>query len=165
LPAGANGKVPLTLLPVEEGEQAIVIDARADLGIVSKSERKMTVEGFAELSFAISSEGGPIEVGSETVYEILVKNGGSKPDKNVRVQLQLPEGLRLVSADSKADTDGRGLVVFEPKQELAPGSEQLYRIRLQGVAPGTQVVRAVVVSDHATVPISKEESTHVYADQ
>lgn len=165
LPAGANGKVPLTLLPVEEGEQAIVIDARADLGVVAKSERKMTVEGFAQLNFAIRSEGGPIEVGSETVYEITVKNAGSKPDSNVRVQLQLPEGLKLISADSKAGTNGRGLVVFEPLAQLAPGSEQVYRIRLQGAAQGTQVVRAVVVSDQSTVPVNKEGSTLVYADQ
>jgi uncharacterized repeat protein (TIGR01451 family) len=165
LPAGGNGKVPLTLLPVEEGEQAIVIDARADLGVVTKSERTITVEGFAELSFAISSQSGPIELGSETVFEIRVKNGGSKADSNVRVQIQLPQGLELISADSEAGTDGQGLVAFQPKAQLAPGGEHVYRIRLRGVAPGTHIVRAVMVSDLGSVPVTKEERTVVYSDQ
>jgi uncharacterized repeat protein (TIGR01451 family) len=165
LPAGGTGTVPLTLLPVEEGEQAIVIDARADLGVVAKSERKMTVEGFASLSFAITNPGGPIEMGSETDYEVLVTNNGSKADSNVRVQLQLPAGLELVSADSEAGTDGRGMVAFQPKSQLPPGEQLKYRLRLRGVAPGTHLVRAVVVSDQSSVPVTKEESTLVYADQ
>ncbi len=164
LPAGGSGSVPLTLLPVEAGEQAIVIDARADLGVVAKSERKLMVEGFAELTFAITNPGGPIELGSETNYEIHVTNSGSKPDRNVRVQLQLPAGLELVSADSEAGTDGRGLVAFQPKAELAPAEEIKFGLRLRGVAPGTHIVKAVVVSEHSTVPVTKEESTVVYAD-
>jgi uncharacterized repeat protein (TIGR01451 family) len=165
LPAGASGSVPLTLLPVETGEQAIQIEARADLGVIAKSERTMNVEGFAELTFAISNAGGPIEVGAETNYEIHVTNSGSKPDSNVRVQLQLPQGLELVSTNGDAGTDGRGLVAFQPKAQLAPGEELKYSLRVRGVSPGVHVVRAIVVSDQSTVPVTKEDSTRVYADQ
>ncbi len=165
LPAGAKGSVPLTLLPVEAGEQAIKIEARADLGVTAKSERTMSVEGFAELSFAISNAGGPIEVGAETTYEIVVNNSGSKADSNVSVQLQLPQGLELVSTDGQAGTDGRGLVAFQPKAQLAPGEELKYSLRVRGVSPGTHIVRAIVVSEQSTVPVTKEDSTRVYADQ
>ncbi len=165
LPAGASGSVPLTLLPVQAGEQAIKIDARADLGVTASSERTMSVEGFAELSFAISNAGGPIEVGAETNYEIRVTNSGSKPDSNVRVQVQLPQGLELVSSEGEAGTDGRGLVAFQPRTQLAPGEEIKYGLRVRGVSPGTHIVRAIVVSDQSTVPVTKEDSTRVYADQ
>jgi uncharacterized repeat protein (TIGR01451 family) len=165
LPAGAKGTVPLTLLPVETGEQLIKTEARADLGVVATNERKMTVDGFAELSFAISNAGGPIEVGAETSYEIVVTNSGSKPDSNVRVQLQLPPGLELISSSGDAQTDGRGTVIFPPRPQLAPREELKYGLRVRGTAPGTHIVRAVVVSDHGTVPVTKEESTRVYADQ
>ncbi len=165
LSAGATGKVALTLLPVQEGEQAIMLDARADLGVVAKGERQLSVEGFSELSFSITNPGGPIELGSETNYEIKVNNSGSKADSNVRVQVLLPPGLELISSDGDAGTDGRGLIAFQPKSTLSPGSEQAYRIRVRGVAPGTHIVKAVVVSDLATTPVTKEESTVVYADQ
>ena len=165
LPAGASGTVPLTLLPVQAGEQAIKIDARADLGVSVSSERTMSVEGFAELSFAISNAGGPIEVGAETNYEIRVTNSGSKPDSNVRVQVQLPPGLELVSSEGEAGTDGRGLVAFQPRAQLAPGDELKYGLRVRGISPGTHIVRAIVVSDQSTVPVTKEDTTRVYADQ
>jgi uncharacterized repeat protein (TIGR01451 family) len=165
LPAGAKGSVPLTLLPVEAGEQLIKTEARADLGVVATNERKMTVDGFAELSFAISNAGGPIEIGAETNYEVVVTNSGSKPDTNVRVQLQLPPGLELVSASGDAKSDGRGTVVFPPRTQLAPREELKYAFRVRGTSPGSHIVRAVVVSDHSTVPVTKEESTRVYEDQ
>ncbi len=165
LPAGGSGSVPLTLLPVEAGERALIVDARADLGAMTKTERAVTVEGFSELSFQIINPGGPIELGAETSYEITVNNSGSKPDNNVRVQLQLPAGLELITTDGDAGTDGRGLVAFQPHAQLMPGGEFKYRVRVRGVAPGTHLVKAIVVSDHATKPVTKEESTLVYADE
>jgi uncharacterized membrane protein len=165
LPAGQSGTVPLTLLPVEEGEQVILIDARADLGVTAKGEQKTVVEGFAALSFEISNAGGPIELGAETNYQVRVTNSGSKADSNIRVQLQLPQGLELISADSEAGTDGRGLIAFQPRPNLAPGEELKFSVRLRGTAAGTHLVKAVIVSDQSKVPVTKEASTLVYSDQ
>ena len=165
LPAGASGVVPLTLLPVETGEQVIKINANADLTALAQTERKMTVEGFADLSFSITNPKGPIEVGAETTYDILVQNSGSKPDTNIRVQMQLPAGLELLSVDGDAGTDGNGLVAFQPKAQLAPGQKFNYRVRARGTTAGTHIVKAVVVSDQSTVPVTKEDTTRVYADQ
>ncbi|TWU46210.1 Large cysteine-rich periplasmic protein OmcB precursor [Rubripirellula tenax] len=165
LPPGGRGSVPLTLLAVESGDRIITVDARADLGIAAKNERTIRVEGLAELSFQIINPGGPIELGAESSYEITINNSGSKPDTNVRLELYLPPGLELIAADGDAGTDGRGLVAFQPRAQLAPGAEMKYRVRVRGVAAGTHLVKAVVVSDQATKPVSKEESTLVYADQ
>ena len=168
LPAGINAKVPLTLLPVEEGNRALTIDARADLGVVARAERMVLVEGLAELSFQITNPGGPIELGAESTYEIVVVNEGSKADSNVQVQAQLPQGIELISAEgsgNQAQSDGRGLVAFMPLNQLAPGDQALYRIRARGIAPGSHLIRAVVISDASPTAVTKEESTLVYADQ
>ncbi len=165
LPAGDQGKVPLTLLPVREGERTIRLEARADLGVVAKSEQTVTVDSLAELTFQITDSADPIEVGGETMYEIRLTNSGSRNDSNVRVQLQLPQGVELLSSDADADTDGRGLVAFAPRNELAAGTDVVYRVKARGVAPGTHLIKAVVLSDQSTVPVTKEESTMVYADR
>ena len=165
LPAGAQGMVPLTLLPVEIGEQAIRIEADGDLGIRFQGQRTMSVEGFAELTFAVSNSGGPIEVGAETEYEVTVTNTGSMPDKNVQIQLQLPAGLELLSASSDAGTDGQGLVAFQPITQLQPNQTVKQTIRVRGLSAGVHLVRAVVVSEQSAVPVTKEESIRVYADQ
>ena len=165
LPAGAQGIVPLTLLPVEIGEQAIRIEADGDLGVAVQSQRAMTVEGFAELSFAVSNPGGPIEIGAETEYEVIVTNTGSMADANVRIQLQLPVGLELVSTSGDAGTDGQGLIAFQPIASLQPNQIVKQTIRVRGLNAGVHLVKAVVVSDQSAVPVTKEESTRVYADQ
>ena len=164
LPPGSNGVVPLTLLPVETGEQVIKISASADLSSVAQTERKMTVEGFADLDFSITNPKGPIEIGADTTYDIVVHNSGSKPDTNIRVQVQLPAGLELLSVDGDAGTDGNGLVAFQPKTQLAPGQEFKYRVRVRGTTAGTHIAKAVVVSDQSSVPVTKEDTTRVYAD-
>ena len=165
LPVGAQGSVPLTLLPVETGQQAIRIEANADLGVVVQAERTMSVEGFAELTFGIRNPGGPIEIGAETEYEVFVTNSGSMSDRDVRIELQLPQDLELVSTSGDAGTDGSGLVAFQPITELRPGETLKQSVRVRGLQAGVHVVRAVVVSEHGSVPVTKEESTRVYADR
>lgn len=165
LPAGSQGVVPLTLLPVETGQQAIRIEAEGDLGVTVQSQRAMTVEGFAELNFGISNSGGPIEIGAETEYEVVVTNTGSMLDQNVRIQLQLPPGLELISTSGDAGTNGQGLVVFQPILELQPNQMVKHTIRVRGLEAGVHVVQAVVASQQSTVAVKKEESTRVYADR
>ncbi len=165
LPRDAGDSVPLTLLPVETGEQAIRLEANADLGARDQHEQTVAVDSLAELKFQIADAADPIELGSETTYEIHVANSGSRNDNNVRVELELPAGLELLSSDVDAEQDDRGGVFFEPRPELAAGGELTYRVKVRGVEPGRHVTKATIVSDQSDVPVTKEESTMVYADR
>ncbi|QEG42187.1 DUF11 domain-containing protein [Roseimaritima ulvae] len=165
LPTGANGTVPLTLLPVEEGEQAVRLEVTGDLGVREKNEKLVLIDTLAELSFSVADDQDPVETGSETTYEIRVTNSGSRGDTNVQLKVQLPPQLELVSADRNAGTDGRGLVAFEPLPRLTSQHEEVYRLRVRGNTPGTHKIQAILTSDQSTVPVTKEESTTVYSDQ
>jgi uncharacterized repeat protein (TIGR01451 family) len=165
LPAGAAGSVPLTLLPVEQGSRILKIDARSDLNSVASNEHEVMVEAFAQLDFQLTNPGGPIEVGTETSYEVSVVNSGSANDGNIQVQLMLPAGLELVSSESDSQSDGRGGVVFAPRTQLAPGADFVHRVQVRATAPGTHIVKVIVISDQQKVAVTKEVSTLVYADQ
>lgn len=165
LPVEARGAVPLTLLPIEQGERAIRLEARGDLNLVARHEKKVSVDALAELTFSITDDADPIEVGSVATYEIRLINRGARADADVKLQLQLPPGLELVSSESDASTDGRGLVIFAPQAAMPPRSETVHRVRVKGTSPGAHVVRATVSSREAPVSVTKEESTTVYADQ
>lgn len=165
LPAGDVASVPVTLLPVEAGDQVIRLEASADLNARSEIENTVSVESQAELTFSIADTADPIELGSETTYEIKVRNSGSRNDTNVQVQMLLPPGIEMLGSDSDAGTDGRGGVMFAPHGNLPAGEELVYRIRVRGVQPDTHVIKAVVTSDQSRVPVTKEESTMVYADR
>ncbi len=165
LPPEGRGVVPLTLLPIEQGERAIRLEARGDLNLVSRHEKKVNVDALAELTFAITDDVDPIEIGGTVTYEVRITNRGSGDDGDVRFQMQLPSGLELISSDNDASTDGRGLVVFAPQSVMAARSETVHRIRARATAPGTHVVKAMIASRETPVQVTKEESTTVYADQ
>lgn len=165
LPPGDAGSVPLTLLPVEEGEQAIRLEAVADLDTRAQSESTVSVQSQAELTFSIADTADPIELGSETTYEIRVKNSGSRNDTNVQVRMIVPPGIELLESDTAGENDGRGSFFFAPHKNLAAGGDLVYRIRVRGIQPDTHLVKAIVTSDQARVPVTKEESTMVYQDR
>ena len=165
LPANGRGSVPLTLLPIEQGERAIRLEAKGDLNLVAQSSKSVNVDTLAELTFSITDDADPIEVGSEATYEIRITNQGSRDDGDVKMQMKLPPGLELVSSEAEASTDGKGLIAFAPTASLPAGRETIHRVRVRGVTAGTHVVKAIVTSAQASVPVTKEESTMVYSDQ
>ncbi|OYP34574.1 DUF11 domain-containing protein [Rhodopirellula sp. MGV] len=164
LPAGEWGKVEVTLLPVEEGNRVLHSEARADLGVTTSAESQVVVDSLAELTFSIADTADPIEVGGVTTYEIRVSNTGSKDDNNVNVALQLPQGMTLVEQGDYT-AQGNGVITFSPRGLLKANDEVVYRVKAQGVAPGRHLVKAIVTSDQSNVPVTKEESIMVYADQ
>ena len=158
--------VPLTLLPIEEGQAVVKLEAKADLGAMAKSERSVQIGSLAELTFSINDSADPIEVGGETTYEIKVTNTGSRADSNVEVALQLPAGIELISSsDTQAKTDGNGLIAFGRRNQFPANSEMVFRVVARGVQQGTHIVKAMVRSDQSQVPVNKEESTTVYFDR
>ncbi len=165
LPVDGRGSVPLKLLPIEEGERAIRLEAKGDLNVIAQSEKTVSVDTLAELTFSITDDADPIEVGSEATYEIRISNRGSRDDSNVQMQMLLPPGLQLVASEAEARTDDRGLIAFAPTLSLPAGGDTVHRVRVRGVAAGTHVVKAIVTSAQATTPVTKEESTMVYSDK
>ncbi len=165
LPPGQNGTVPLRLLPIEAGSRVVRLEARGDLGVKSESEKSITVEALAELTFSVADQHDPIEVGSETTYEIRVTNNGSRDDTNVQLQVELPPGLDLVAAEPSNVTVSGRTVAFAPLAHIDAKGEYSFKLKVRGDSAGAHIVRAVVTSDASKVPVMKEEKTLVYDDQ
>ena len=165
LPVGESGRVPLTLLPVEEGNRVLQTVATADMNIRANSERQVAVDSLAELTFSINDSADPVEIGGESIYEIRVTNSGSRDDTNVRVQVALPPGIQLAQQQGDFQQVGQGLIEFAPRALLKANDEVIYRLKTLGRAPGRHKVKAIVTSDQSNVPVTKEESIMVYSDQ
>ena len=165
LPKGEIGEVPLVLLPIEPGEQLVRLEAQADLGIGAGSEKPITVETLAEITFSVNDDQDPIEAGATTNYAIRITNSGSREDTNVHLRIALPQGLEFVRADQQAQVDQRGIVSFAPLPRMSAQDEHTFRFTVRGRATGTHVLKAILTSDQSNVPVTKEESTMVYSDQ
>jgi uncharacterized repeat protein (TIGR01451 family) len=166
LPADKQGEVHVTVLPIEPGTQKLKADGRADLGLRTTSEHEVVVEGIAELSFAVTDSADPIEVGSETGYEIRVVNRGSKPDSDVLLVVECPPGITPLRGEGPVEATVEGQrVVFGTLARLAPGEEAVYRVSARGTQTGDHVTRVQLRSTEIRVPVAKEEITRVYLDQ
>jgi uncharacterized repeat protein (TIGR01451 family) len=166
LPSGESGVVELTAMPIAAGEQKLQVQSEAQNGLHHETVYDTQVEGLAALKFTVHDLEDPIEVGSETEYEVRVANQGTKSAGNVRIQVSAPAGMRVISAtgDARHRIEG-GAVLFEPIGQLPPQSEMSFRVRVQGVQPGDHRLVVEVSSDDLGQPVRKEESTRVFGDE
>jgi uncharacterized repeat protein (TIGR01451 family) len=166
LPPNERGVVKLVMLPTTAGEQRLQVKTRASQGLADTTEHAVLVEGLAAIMFEVVDVEDPIEVGGETSYEIRVVNQGSKIATNLQVAATLPPGMTATSAAGPTQYQiGQGQVVFAPLARLAPKADTTYRIDVQGLQPGDKRFRVQVLTSEVEQPITKEESTRVYADE
>lgn len=166
LNAGAKASFAVTVLPVELGPQGIRISATGDLGISAEAKGQVVVEGLSELAFTIGQDNGTVEVGATTTYAVQVSNVGNQSDKNVQLQIQLPEGAKLLKIDAPVDhRDEPGRLTFAAVGEMRSRDVKTFRFQVQHNRAGNQVVRAQLTSANWPVAVVKEEGTLVYNDQ
>jgi uncharacterized repeat protein (TIGR01451 family) len=166
LPAARQGDVHLTVLPVELGNHKLKAEGRGEGGLQHACEHEVVVEGLAGLTFTVTDAADPIEVGSDTTYEIRVENRGSKADSDIRLVVEVPPGMLPTGGDGPSPASASGqLVSFDPLPRLAPGEEAVYKIVATGQSTGDHVIRVQVQSAELRVPVAKEEITRVYTDR
>jgi len=166
LAAQESGSVQLIALPIETGEQKLRVEGTANLNLSAKFEHTTNVQALTELAFTVQDVHDPIEVGSETMYEIRIVNNGNKVATNVQIAAALPEQLTPIKGEgpTKVIVDGQQ-VFMEPLARIAPRDEVVYRIAAKGVGAGDHVIAVQLASDESPTPVTKQESTKVYADQ
>jgi uncharacterized repeat protein (TIGR01451 family) len=164
LPAGQQGDVAVTFVPHAQGAMPLRIAAVAERGVTAECRETIQVDGVAALLFEVSDLNDPIEVGGETVYTIRVLNQGSKEALNVQVVASLPGEMQVLAVEAPTRYEAAGAIQFQALPRLGPKAEAIYRLRVQGNAPGDQRLRVQLTSDEIRTPITKEESTRVLGD-
>lgn len=166
LPPQETGSVTLVALPVEIGEHKLTIEGTAEQGLSVKHEQTVQVDGVAAILFEVVDVEDPVEVGAETTYEIRVLNQGTKSATNVQLEALLPAAMQAIAAEGPTrHVIEQGRVIFDTLARLAPKADTTYRIRVQALEPGDMRFRVHLKTDEMTTPVTKEESTQIYADE
>jgi uncharacterized repeat protein (TIGR01451 family) len=166
LPAHERGSVQLVALPVEAGNQMLRVEGRAAQGLTDQAQRDITVEGVAAIKFEVVDSDDPIEVGGETNYKIHVVNQGSKAATQVQIVILIPTDMKAIAASGPTQHAMEAdRVVFAPLRRLASKADTTYQIKVQGLSPGDHRLRVQLLTDEIRRPVTKEESTQVYADE
>jgi uncharacterized repeat protein (TIGR01451 family) len=167
LPAGQGKDVTLELIPISTGDQVVRAQATATRGLKTESNVTTHVEGLSSLLLEVADADDPVEVGTDTSYEIRVTNTGSKMETNLQLTCTLPDHMELKNARCAAGcrfhADGHE-VIFEPLPRLAPKADVVYRVFVRGTGPGDLRFRAVLQAEGRSEPLIREETTKVYSD-
>ena len=165
LPPQIRDSVKLTAIAVEPGEQKVRLEGTANLGVQAEFEHIVKVESVPELEFSVKDTADPIEIGSDTTYDVKVVNLGTRTATGVRISAAFPPTLRPIQGGGPTDVRIEGqIALFAPLDRLAPGAEAVFRIKAKALAVGDTVIRVQITSDDKINPVTKEESTRVYSD-
>jgi len=166
LPANETGSVELVTLPVEAGQYSLKLRGTAQKGLTAEKEQPVMVEGLAAILFQVADSADPLELGGETTYEVHVVNQGSKAASNVRLSVVMPPELKATAADGPSRHSVEGdRITFDSLARLAPKADTTYRIRAKALKAGDLRVRFQLLTDDMQTPVTKEESTRVFADE
>ncbi|MFZ1932527.1 MAG: hypothetical protein WCB27_26350 [Thermoguttaceae bacterium] len=166
LPANETGSVELVTMPIEAGQQALKLRGTAEKGLLAEKEQPVVVEGIAAILFQVSDTADPVEVGGETTFEVHVVNQGSKASANVRLAIDLPPELKPVAAEGPTRHLLEGTrITFDGLSQLPPKADTTYRVRVKALRSGDLRTRFQLMTDDMRTPVTKEESTRVYADE
>lgn len=140
------------------GEQVFAFDCRGTAAGKAEVSLGTAVEAIADLVLSINDPPAPAPVDQDVMYEIVVRNRGSKEARQVRAIAQFSHGIEPTRITGQTGEVLTGQVLFDPIDRIAPGQE----IRLQVVAraqnDGHHRFRTEIRSGDIT--LMAEEATH-----
>jgi uncharacterized repeat protein (TIGR01451 family) len=162
---GQTREVKFEVQAITPGSHKHKAMATAARGLTVESELMTKVEGVSALLTEVVDTDDPIEVGSDTTYEIRVTNTGSKTENDIRLVCTLPDKMQFKNAQGpcRFQQDGSS-VIFEPLPKLAPRADAIFRVQVKGLQPGNVRFKMQVTSASIPEAITREESTTIYSD-
>lgn len=164
---GEVKEVKLEVLAVNLGEHRHRVAAQASRGLRVENDEMVTkVEGLSAILVEVVDTEDPVEVGSETAYEIRVTNTGSKTETDIRLECQYPvDKLQFRGANGPTQHTVEGNTIrFEPIPRLAPRAEVVYRVNMQMLGMGVAIFNARITTSGIPEGVIKQESTTGYGD-
>lgn len=128
-----------------------------------KADATVTIQGQPALLLELADPSESVPVGRRAAYRVTVKNQGTGPAKNVKVTAIVPDEYANVRATANGEAvkpEGNKLF-FPPVKEVAAGGSATFTFEVEGAKAGDARVRAEVLADHITKPLSEEQSTKV----
>jgi uncharacterized repeat protein (TIGR01451 family) len=162
---GQTHEVKLEVQAINPGEFKHKASAVGARGLCAESELTTRVEGLSALMLEMVDTEDPIEVGSETAYEVRITNTGSKVETDIKLVATIPDKMEFKGATGPARFHEEGkMIVFEPLEKLAPKADAIFRINVKALDPGTVRFKIQMTSTNLTEPVIKMEATRIYSD-
>ncbi len=162
---GQTKEVKFELLAATAGEFTHKAFASGARGMKAEHELKTAVEGLSAILMEVVDLDDPVEVGSETAYEVRVTNTGSKAETDIKLVCTIPVQMKLksISAPLKYEQVGNE-VIFQSLPRLSPKADVVYKIVVTAQTKGDARFKAALTTGSLVEPVIKVEPTKVYQE-
>jgi uncharacterized repeat protein (TIGR01451 family) len=164
LRAGADQELQFSCALNTPGTNRLQVLATAANDLYDNSATATNVEALADLKLEVIDPPGPLAVGEEMVYEVHIRNRGTKAAENVEVAGFFSNGIEPISAQGAQNEVASGQVVFQPIASVSAGAEVVLKITARADQPGNHVFRTEVNCPSMGSKLASEETTLFYGD-
>jgi uncharacterized repeat protein (TIGR01451 family) len=138
----------------------VVSDAQTELSDAATASTD--VIAVADLKLEVSDPQGPVAVGDEAIYQVVVRNRGTEVAPAVQVATFFSEGVEPIEASGGMHQLGPGQVVFQTIDRLEPGEERVLQIKARADREGNHSFRTELVCHPLDTRLIAEETTRFY---
>ena len=167
IPVGGEYSCSILCEAKREGECPIEATVNAESGIHQAASGTTHVEAIADVNLKIEKPQGPIPVGTDTEYQVIVSNRGTKTAENIDVNVIFDENLDPVSVElgsNKVRFEQRQReIMFERIPALAAGQTMAYKVKARALADGNHKIQAVVRCQSTGISQTSEEISRFYS--
>ncbi len=146
------------------GSSRMELVCKADGDLAATANTTTRVEAIADLALDVKDPTGPVPVGKETIYEVRVRNRGTKNAANVEIVAYFSRGIEPTSVDGAQYRIAPGQVVFSPIASVAAGADLVLKVHARAETTGNHIFRAEVHSKALGTRLVSEETTYFYED-
>jgi uncharacterized repeat protein (TIGR01451 family) len=164
LQAGGERVFELECALLAPGENRTQFVAVADGDLSAAATSTTHVEALADLKLEVRDPQGPVAIGEDAIYEVQIRNRGTKMAEHIDLLVFFSEGLEASSVDGPPHEVTMGQVIFKPIASLAAGDTLSVRVHARADKPGNHIFRAELTSHHPTTKLAAEEATHFYGE-
>ena len=162
---GQSKEIKLELMAVNAGDHMHKVMAAGSRGVRAERELATKVEGLSAILMELVDVDDPVEVGSETAYEIRITNTGSKVETEIKLLCSVPPQFEVKTAQGPVKFQQEGSeVVFDVLPQLAPRADVTYKVMVKAKTKGDARFKAQLTTSSLVEPVVKVESTRVYDD-
>jgi len=158
LPPGGVRNYQFTCQMTTTGEHRFSFECRGTAAGQTAVSIATEVESIADLVLTVNDPPAPAPIGSQVVYEVIIRNRGSKEATDVRAVAQFSHGIEPQRIEGQSGEVVTGQVLFDPIGRIGPGQEVRLRVIAQAQRGGHHRFRSEVRSGD-TVLVA-EEATH-----
>ncbi len=144
------------------GDNRMQFVASAADNLSSSAASTTQVEALADLKIELRDPQGPVAVGNEAVYELVIRNRGSAAAHNVELVAFFSEGLEATAVDGSGHEIATGQIIFKPILTIGAGETITYKVHAQADREGHHVFRCELFCESLHTKLAAEEATFFY---